>query len=110
MTATVYDIEADRGGTITVTVQVVEANGTASNLTGYTGSMQARLNADDASAVMTGTVAITAATGLVVGAFLASATAIVDWNAAVYDLRIVNGTAIEYLVRGAIRLTPTVTR
>lgn len=106
----VFNVEADQGGTIAVTVDVTEADGTASNLTGYTGEMQVRTVPSSDEVLATGTVVITPTTGRVVGTIPASETADAEWRAAHYDIRITDGTTIEYVVRGTIKLRETVTR
>jgi len=111
MGAPVYNIEADRGGLITVTVDLIEADGTARDLTGYTGEMQVRASADDVDVLATGTVTVTPATGRVVGEISSTATDDAVWVSAFYDVRITSDSIdYEYVVHGKIKLRPTVTR
>ena len=110
MVAQVNNIQATRGETITVTVDVTEADGTASNLTGYTGEMQVRATADSDVVLVEGTVAITPLTGRVVGTILAADTEDAEWRVGVYDLRIMSGAIVEYVVCGTITLRDSVTR
>lgn len=110
MGAPVYNLEADAGGTITVSVDVTEADGSASNLTGWTGEMQVRATPDSEDVLAEGTVAITALTGRVVGTIAASETEDAEWRAAFYDIRITDGTIVEYVAKGKIQLRETVTR
>lgn len=110
MAAIEYDLDGDRGGTIRVSVAVTESDGTVADLTGYTGEMQARSTADSEDVLAEGTVTVEEDTGLVTGEFAPEETADADWHMAVYDLRITDGSAVEYLVRGRLRLRPTVTR
>ncbi len=109
MTTPVVNVEGNRGGTVVVTVAVTESDGTVSDLTGYTGQMQARATPDDTVVLMSGTVVIDTAAGLVQGTFSATDTAAALWNAAVFDMRIVGATT-EYVAQGVVRLRPTVTR
>lgn len=109
MTTPVINVEGNRGGTVVITVGVTEDDGTVSDLSGYTGQMQARVTPDDTVVLLAGTVSIDTAAGLVQGVFAAADTAAADWNAAVYDMRIVGATT-EYVARGTIKLRPTVTR
>lgn len=107
MTVPVFNIEAVAGGTITVAVTVTESDGTASDLSGYTGEMQVRESTLSETVLATGTVVISGNT--VTGTIPASQTEDADWVAAVYDIRIVNGTTVEYVVRGQIKLLLPVT-
>lgn len=107
MGAVVYNIEGDQGGTVQVAVEVQEANGTASNLTGYTGTMEVLDDyGPDGVVLATGTVSISA--NVVTGTVAGSAT--LDWAAGFYDIRIANGTLVEYIARGTIKLRPTATQ
>ena len=111
MGAAVYNIEADQGGTIELPVAVTERDGTASDLTGYTGEMQVWSSyVDDADLLATATVVITAATGLVVGTIDGDDTLAATWRSGVYDVVITDGALPEYIARGTMRLRPTVTR
>jgi hypothetical protein len=106
----IYNVEADQGGTITIPSAVTESDGTPSNLAGYTGELEAWSSyRDDATLLATGSVAIDAPNGLVTGTIAASATASATWRSAVYDMKIVSGAVVEYVVRGTIKLRPTVT-
>jgi len=106
MGAQVYNIEGDQGGTIQVAVDIQEADGSDANLAGYTGTMEVLDEyGDDGVLLATGTVAISGNT--VTGTIAGSAT--LDWLAGVYDIRITNGTLVEYPVRGTVKLRPTAT-
>lgn len=106
MGAAVYNIEGDQGGTVQVVVDVQDADGSDANLAGYTGTMEVLDDYTDEGIVLaTGTVTISGNT--VTGTIAGSAT--LDWLAGVYDIRITNGTLVEYIVRGAIKLRPTAT-
>lgn len=103
-----YDLDADQGSTIPVSVGVTEADGSDSDLSGFTGQMQVRLTPEDDTILAEGTVAIVG--NVVTGTVAAADTEDALWRAASYDLRIMSGTTREYLARGIIRLRPTVTR
>ena len=106
MGAVVYNIEGDQGGTIQVAVDVQDADGSDANLTGFTGTMEVLDDyTDDALLLATGTVSISGntVTGTVAGGDT------LNWLAGVYDIRLVNGTVVEYIVRGSIKLRPTAT-
>ena len=91
MSAAVYNAEIGENGSFSVVVEVLENDGMAANLTGYTGSLQVRINPDDAATVASGTVTISSnvVTGVITSSALAADT---TWMAAYYDMRIVNGT------------------
>ena len=107
----VYNLEADQGGTVELPVAVTESDGTASDLTGYTGEMQVWSSyASDATLLATAAVDIDEDAGVVTGTIDGADTLTATWRSGVYDLVITNGTTPEYLARGVIRLRPTVTR
>lgn len=110
MPAPIINVEGDVGGTVRVTVDVTEDDGSPADLTGYTGEMQVRAARErDAELLATGTVTITAATGRVVGTLAASVTEVATWRVGHYDIRIENAPLVEYVARGTIKLTETVT-
>lgn len=108
MPASVWNIDADEGSTVIVRVRVQESDGTAADLTSYTGAVQVRADPLDADTVAAGTVTF-GDDGLVQATIPASET--VTWSAGFYDVRIVSPTGVvEYIVRGKITLRPTVTQ
>lgn len=113
MGAVVYDIEADQGGIEQIIIGVTENDGTVSDLTGYAGELQIwSSHRDDATLLVTGSVSINVATGVVTGTISGDDTLGATWRSGVYDMFIDNGAASgpEYIVRGLFRLRPTVTR
>lgn len=107
MTTPIFNIEGNEGGSVVVSVQVQESDGTASDLSGYTGTMQVRADPLDSTILATGTVTISGST--VTGTVAAADT--VDWSAGYYDIRIVSSAGVvEYVVKGRIALEPTVTQ
>lgn len=95
-----------------------ETNGTAVNLTGYTGRMQVRESYDAGTAI----VSLTSGTGITLGgtagtiniALTAAQTAALDGTPnvqAIYDLELVNGAGyVTRLVEGRFMIYPEVTR
>lgn len=111
MAATVHNIELDLGCTFELPVAVVDVSGERRNLAGYTGSMTVRDHPDDLDVLLTASVTIDAAAGLVTATIPAAALpADLPWNAATYDLIITNGTRTQKLVRGEVTVIQTVTR
>lgn len=107
MPASVWNVDAEEGSTVTIRVRVQESDGTAADLTSYTGAVQVRPDALSEEVYATGTVTF-GDNGLVQAQIPASETT--DWTAGYYDVRIVSPTnEVEYPVRGRITLRPTVT-
>jgi hypothetical protein len=106
--ATVSNIEADQNADIVLTVAVQDDDGTAADLTGFTGAMQVKASYVDIDLLAEATVAVDPDNGLVTATVAAADT--LDWTAGYYDLQITDGTHPEYIARGTIRLRPTVTR
>lgn len=107
MTAVVFNVEGDEGGTVTVRVQVKEADGTDSVLAGYTGKMQVRPDPLSATILASGTVTISGAT--VTGTIAAADTT--TWSSGFYDIKITSPTnTVEYIARGQIKLEPSITQ
>lgn len=113
MGAVVYDIEADQGGLVQVPFAVTESDGSAADLTGYTGEFEVwTSHRDDATRLVIGSVSINAGTGIVTCTISGDDTVDATWRSGVYDVKIDNNGAggPEYVARGAFRLRPTVTR
>lgn len=108
MGASVFNVDADQNGTITIPVLVTESDGTVSDLTGYTGLMQVRTSPATDVLLASGVVTIDTSSGLVTAVVAANDT--LTWISGVYDIYIVNGAVREYIARGRINLRPTVTR
>jgi hypothetical protein len=109
----VYNVEIGLGGSITVVVEVLEADGTVSDLTGFTGEMQVRTSYDSTVVLATGDVTIGTGDdeGIVTGFVSADDLSLdLTWSAAYYDIRIVDDDDIEYIVKGTVRRFQTVTR
>jgi hypothetical protein len=102
--AGVYDISHPQGAsfdrTFTVTV-----NGSALNLTGYTGACQVRVTFDDTSALFTPTVTLGGTAGTIVVTTPATTTAGVAVGNYQYDVWLTQGTTSYPILVGKYALT-----
>jgi hypothetical protein len=80
------------------------------DLTGWTGAMQVRATADDATILAEADVTIETATGVVTATIPDADTAAMTWRAGVYDLIITDGTETDCLAEGDARLRRSITR
>lgn len=112
MTATIVDITIPIRGSFRMVVEVVDQDEQILDLTGYSGAMQIRLDPADTDPVVEATVTINTTTGEVTATLEPSQTQTLDFAAALYDLRIVDGTGlvVEYIAKGKASLEPTITR
>lgn len=106
MTTPVLDVQGNENGTVTVRVQVQNSDATPADLDGFTGTMQVRPDPLSDDVLATGVVTF-GSDGLVTGQIPAGQTG--DWTVGYYDIRITDGTVVEYVAKGRISLTPTVT-
>ena len=109
------DIVVRQGATFELTVQARNADGTVKDLTGYTGRMQIRPYVDSTDvlldAVVSGTITITSAQGIVAVSVPANITAAMDWSSGVYDLEVFSSAAnVIRLVEGNASFSKEVTR
>lgn len=110
MATTVHHIELEEGCTFELPVAVVSSSGRPRDLSGFTGTMEIRDNADDLDLLLEATVTVDALAGLVTATIPAAQLDALPWSAAVYDLIITNGTRTHKLVRGEVTVVQTVTR
>ena len=118
MAAGVYHILIEAGAKFERQIAVLEADGiTPRNLSGYTARMQVRETRQSATKILdlastglTPKITVTGAQGLIDIALTATDTAALDFESAEYDLEIVNGTEVERLLEGNVRLSKEVTR
>lgn len=112
MVAVVRDVELEQGATFELAVDCFEEDGTTprTDLSGYSGSMQIRETVDSADVLATATVTVDDDAGVVLATIPHATTAAVTWRAGVYDLEITNGTRVERLARGRVKVTRNVTR
>lgn len=115
MPATYEDIEIESGATWEREWSVVDEDGVAAVLTGFTAQLDFKHSADDAAALLSlstddDSLTIIAATGIIIGRIEQAVTAVLGWRTAVYDLRITDGTDAWRVVGGAAKVSPAVTR
>ena len=118
--AAIYDIAIDQGATfpLSVSVKSVAADGakTPVDLTGYTARMQIRRMVDDEDVLASlttenGRISIDEENGKVTLNIPDATTAGFTFTRAVYDLEIVApGGTVQRILRGAVRVSPEVTR
>lgn len=109
--ASVSNFAIDQGSNATVTIYVTESNGTARNLTGYTGRGQLKRSFYSTSNT-TFTISIANPTeGEVVLSLNADQTANLKYGRYVYDVELVsNAYLVERIVEGIVTVYPEVTK
>lgn len=114
MAAVRYNITLSSGRTFTLRVACKVENDDETidvrDLTGWTGAMQIRATADDATVLAEADVTIETATGIVTATIPDLETAAMTWRAGVYDLIITDGVETDMIAEGDARLRRTVTR
>lgn len=99
----------DQGTTFTTTITVTDDEGTALNLTGYTGAAQIRKHYTSSNSVSF-TVSIAPATGEVTLSLNANATANLNAGRYVYDCELTLSGIVSRVLEGIVTVTPQVTR
>jgi hypothetical protein len=99
----------DQGTTFTTTITVTDDDGTALDLTDYTGAAQIRKHYTSSNSVNF-SVSITAATGEVTLSLTANATANIVAGRYVYDCELTNSGTVSRVLEGIVTVTPQVTR
>mgnify|MGYP003348511795 CR=1 FL=1 len=116
MAAATYHLTIEQGTTWNQDLVWKDSTGTPRNLTGYTARLQMRPTAssDVAYVSMTtggGGITITANTGTINLLLSATATAVLDFSTAVYDLEAESSTGVvTRLMQGRVTLSREVTR
>jgi hypothetical protein len=114
MAAVRYNITLSNGRTFTLRVACKVENDDDTldvrNLAGWTGAMQVRATADDATVLAEADVTIDTADGIVTATITDDETVSATWRAGVYDLIITDGTDTEPLAEGTVLLRRSVTR
>jgi hypothetical protein len=110
-----WDIELYNGRTSRLSVACVVEDPDSHrvevrDLTGWTGAMQIRPTADDATVYAEAVVTIDIPTGVVTAVVTDEETADATWRAGVYDLVITDGINPDTLAVGVARLRRSVTR
>lgn len=110
MTTPKYNFALNRGETFTKTLQLVNSVGGAKNLTDYTASayLKAQYTDVSASAVFTCSIA-TPTSGSIDLELPADVTTNLTGSCYLYDVRIVSGSYISYVLEGKVHVSPSVT-
>jgi hypothetical protein len=106
------NIRINKGGAFSKRIAVVNADGTARNLTGYSAKMQIRQDVDDVVAALTLAPAVVGPSGYVDITITKVQTAALTIQSGVWDLWIDNGgsDSPEYLVEGGVEVKKMVTQ
>ena len=111
MSAGLHDFEIEQGTTFTKDV-VYKPGGVAANLTGYTATLIAKCNKQDAEKVLdlsTPTdIILTPLTGTLTISLTATETAALSFKNAYYELVSINGSYKKRILEGKITLSPGV--
>jgi len=107
--ATKANLVIDQGTTFTTTLTVTDDDGTALDLTGYTGSAQLRKHYTSSNSVSF-TVLVTPVSGEVTLSLTANATANITAGRYVYDCELTNSGTVSRILEGIVTVTPQVTR
>lgn len=116
MTSKKFDILIEQGSTFYLTVNAKNPDGTAKNLSGYSGRMQIRPTYNSSTLYVdattsNGMITILGSQGQVTVTIPGATTDSYSWNSGVYDLEVDNsGGDIIRLVSGSVSLSKQVTR
>lgn len=115
MSAGIYNDTLDQGATYTLVVVYKDANDVPINLNGYSAYMQLRENYDSTVADLTlttanGGITINGPIGEITVTATATQTATLTSDYYLYDLELVNGSAVTRLLQGQITVNSEVTR
>lgn len=99
----------DQGANFVYNIYLVDADGNAFDLSGYSGNAQLR-RSYTASSYTAMNVAITGVTGLITLTMNATTTANLTNNRYVYDLEVSSNNVVSRIVEGFVTVNPGVTR
>lgn len=103
------NLTVDQGANFLYNVYLIDANGTAINISGYTGNCQIR-KTYTSTTYNTMNVAITGASGLVSLTMNSTVTANLTSTRYVYDLELSSNNVVSRILEGTITVSPQVTR
>jgi len=114
MRAAKFDIIVEQGSTYNKRIQWKDSSGTAVNIAGYTAFLEVKNNKQETAALISlsigsGITLTTPASGILDIAITATQTAAFDFDRAVYDLVLVNGSTKYRLMEGNVVLSRRVT-
>ena len=115
MTAGAYDITAEQGAAFAMRATYKDSNAAAVDLTGYTARMQVRKSVASATVILELTtsnsrITLGGSAGTVDLAVTAADMAAISAGVYVYDLELVNDSAVTRLIQGAFTVSAEVTR
>jgi hypothetical protein len=103
------NLTVDQGANFLYNVYLIDANGTAIDISGYTGNCQIR-KTYTSTTYNTMNVAITGASGLVSLTMNSTVTANLTSTRYVYDLELSSNNVVSRILEGTITVSPQVTR
>lgn len=103
------NLTVDQGANFLYNVYLIDANGTAIDISGYTGNCQIR-KTYTSTTYNTMNVAITGASGLVSLTMNSAVTANLTSTRYVYDLELSSNNVVSRILEGTITVSPQVTR
>ena len=103
------NLTVDLGANFLYNVYLIDANGTAIDISGYTGNCQIR-KTYTSTTYNTMNVAITGASGLVSLTMNSTVTANLTSTRYVYDLELSSNNVVSRILEGTITVSPQVTR
>lgn len=103
------NLTVDQGANFLYNVYLIDANGTAIDVSGYTGNCQIR-KTYTSTTYNTMNVAITGASGLVSLTMNSTVTANLTSTRYVYDLELSSNNVVSRILEGTITVSPQVTR
>ena len=114
MRAAKYDLIVEQGSTYNKRVQWKDSAGVGVNITGFTAFLKIKDTKKDASAIISlsignGITATVPASGILDIGMTAAQTAVMNFDRAVYDLLLVNGSSKYRILEGNVVLSRRVT-
>ena len=103
------NLTVDQGANFLYNVYLIDANGTAIDISGYTGNCQIR-KTYTSTTYNTMNVAVTGASGLVSLTMNSTVTANLTSTRYVYDLELSSNNVVSRILEGTITVSPQVTR
>ena len=103
------NLTVDQGANFLYNVYLIDANGTAIDISGYTGNCQIR-KTYTSTTYNTMNVAVTGASGLVSLTMNSTVTANLTSTRYVYDLELTSNNVVSRILEGTITVSPQVTR
>lgn len=114
MTAGVYDLTIEKGGTFNKTIYLKDSNEVAVNLVGYTARMQIRRTINSSNYIIelttgNGGITITGLDGRIDLFISDTDTSAITEDKGSYDLELLDGTGVTKLLRGTVSILEEIT-